>query len=314
MRQITSRNASLIAALAIALCFGLRLVSAADAGAPVLDKQRLESYLRYAEGFTSNVNFVIDDPTPSPFKGYYRVTVHLSTTQTKLDRIYYVSADGQDWFPGAIWNVNDNPFTDTLQHLPANGPSFGPANAKVSLVIFSDFECPYCRAYATTIRENVAQKYPTDVRVIFEDFPLQSIHPWAFAAAEASHCIAAQEPEAFWTFHDWTFQHQQEINPANLREKVLGFAKDQKLDAAAIASCIDTHAMAAEVNQNLKAGQSLQLQQTPSSFVNGREVAGSVEWTTLDNIIQMELKRPASVPAPPAEKCCEVTMPTALKK
>lgn len=287
---------------------------AAEAEPPKLDKPHLEAYLRYAEGFAPAVKFVIDDPTPSPFKGYYRVLVHLSTAQSKLDRVYYVTPDGRDFINGSIWNLNDNPFQDTLQHLPTSGPAFGAANAKVTLVVFSDFECPYCRAFAKTIRDNLPQKYPADVRVVFEDFPIQSIHPWAFAAAEAAHCIAAQKQEAFWTFHDWIFQHQQEVNPGNLRDKAAAFSTEQSLDPGKVLSCLDTHATAAEVNESIKAGEMLQIQQTPTTFANGRQMSGAVEWKTLDDVIQMELNRPSAVPPPSTEKCCATTIPTVFKK
>lgn len=315
MRKSLLRDAVLLCVLAFGVLALLRPILAAEPEPPKLDKARLEAYLRYAEGFTPGVKFVIDDPTPSPFKGYYRVMVHLSTTQSKLDRVYYVTPDGHDLINGTIWNLDANPFLDTLEHLPTNGESFGPQNAKVTLVVFSDFECPYCRAFSRTLRENLPQKYPNDVRVVFKDFPIQSIHPWAFAAAEAGHCIAAQKPEAFWTFHDWIFEHQQEINPGNLRDKVGAFVKQQQLDSDKILSCMDTHAMAAEVNDSVKAGEALQIQQTPTSFANGRELSGAVEWNMLDTIIQMELNRPSVVPPPPNnDKCCQVNMPTLLKK
>jgi protein-disulfide isomerase len=314
MRKSLLRNALLLFSLAIGGAAVFTSARAAESETPKIDKSRIEAYLRYAEGYAPGVKFVIDDPTPSPFKGYYRVMVHLSTAQSKLDRVYYVTADGRDLINGSIWNLNDNPFLDTLEHLPTTGPSFGPANAKVTLVVFSDFECPYCRAFARSVRDNVPQKYPNDVRVIFKDFPIQNIHPWAFPAAEAAHCIAAQKPEAFWTFHDWIFQHQEEINPGNLRDKVGAFAKEQQLDSAKILSCMETHAMAAEVNDSVKAGEALQIQQTPTSFANGRELSGAVEWKTLDGVIQMEINRPSAVPPPPADKCCQATIPTVVKK
>ncbi len=314
MRKCSPGRAAVISSLAIFASALVRAASAAEAEPPKLDKPRLEAYLRYAEGFSPGVKFVIDDPMPSPFKGYYRLVVHLSTAQSKLDRVYYVTPDGPDIISGSLWNLTDNPFLDTLEHLPTNGPSFGPANAKVTLVIFSDFECPYCRSFAKTIRDNLPQKHPNDVRVIFKDFPIQSIHPWAFTAAEAAHCIAAQKPNAFWTFHDWIFQHQQEVNPGNARDKALAFAKDQGIDPAKVQSCLDTHAMAAEVNEGIKAGELLQIQQTPTSFANGRQLSGAVEWKTLDEVIQIELNRPNTVPGPPTEKCCETTIPTVVKK
>ncbi len=289
-------------------------VFAADQPGPKVDKQKLEAYLRYAEAYSPQVSFSIDDPTPSPFKGYYRILVHLSNGPHKVDRVYYVTADGQRFVNGTIWELNESPFLDTLEHLPADGPSFGPENAKVTMVVFSDFECPYCREFAKTIRDNIPKKYPNEVRVIFKDFPIESIHKWAEAAAEASHCVANQKADAFWTFHDWIFEHQQEVNESNLREKVLAFAKDQNLDIAKVSSCMDTHATAGEIKRSLEAGQELQIQQTPTVFVNGRTIGGAVPWDTLDTVIQLELKRPKDVPGPQATKCCEIKMPTVVSK
>lgn len=324
------RNRALAAVAA--LCFSV--VSAAGAPLPKLDKPKLEAYIRYAEAFTPDVQFSIDDPVPSAFPGYSRVVAHLTKGHNRLDRVYYVTADGRHFVNGAIWDLNASPFLDTLQHLPTDGPSFGPPEAKVTIVVFSDFECPYCRELAKTIRDNIPQKFPNDVRVIFQDFPIDSIHPWARAAAEASHCIADQEIPAFWAFHDWIFEHQQEVNQANprdqevnraslrdqevkqanLRDQVLDFAKNHALDRAKLAGCIDSHTDARVVDQSLRAGQALQIEQTPTLFVNGRTVGGAISWDQLKSLIDLELKRPAEVPAPSAEKCCEVRIPRTTKK
>ncbi len=194
---------------------------------PKIDKPKLETYLRYAEGFTAQVKISIDDPTPSPFKGFFRLLVHITAGPHTEDRLYYITADSERLINGSIWQLNEDPFLDTLNHLPTDGPAFGPANARVTIVVFSDFECPYCRELAKTLRQNVPQKYPNDVRVIFEDFPIESIHKWARAASEGARCLADQKTQAFWAFHDWIFEHQQEVNEGNVREKVLAIGKDQ---------------------------------------------------------------------------------------
>ena len=289
-------------------------ISAADDTVPKIDKSKLETYLRYAEGYSPKVKMSIDDPAPSPFKGYFRVLVHLSNGAQQVDRVYYATADGRRLVNGAIWDLSESPFLDTAEHLAFEGPSFGPANAKVRIVIFSDFECPYCREFAQTIRDNVPAKYPNDVRVVFKDFPIQHMHKWAQAAAEASHCVGDQKPEAFWAFHDWMFEHQQEVNESSVREKALAIAKGQNLDLSKVASCIDTHATAETVNRSLQAGQELQIQQTPTCFVNGRMLTGAVPWSALDAVIQLELNRPKDIPGSSSEKCCEVNIPTVIRK
>lgn len=305
------RNAILGAMYAV-LCVPI-LFCASETSTPNIDKQKLEAYVRYAEGYSPEVKISIDDPAPSPFAGYYRVLVHLTAGTHKLDRLYYASQDGQEFINGNVWKLGQSPFLDTLEHLPTNGPSFGPSNAKVTIIVFSDFECPYCRQLAKTLRDNIPQKYPTDVRVVFKDFPIDSIHKWARAASEAAHCLENQTPGAFWTFHDWVFEHQQEVNETNLRDKVLEFAKQQKLDGTQASSCMANHATAQEVSQNQQIGAALQISQTPTIFVNGRSVSGAVPWQTLDSVIKMELNRPKEIAAA-AEKCCEITIPTVSKK
>jgi len=265
-----------------------------SAATPKVDKTKLEAYLRYAEGYARDINLAIDDPAPSTLSGFFRLTVHLSRGANKLDRIYYITADGEHVINGAVWDLEHSPFQETLAHLPTAGFSFGPANAKVTLVVFSDFQCPYCQSLAKTLRENVAQKYPGQVRVVYQDFPLTAIHNWAQNAAEAARCLGAQNPAAFWIFHDWIFEHQKEVTAANLREKTLALVKDQHLDEGKAAACIDTHATAADVQESMKAGRALQVELTPTLFLNGRMSAGALPWDGLNDLIQREVNSPAA--------------------
>jgi len=292
--QYKNQRAASLAGLALLIC----AMGVSAQTAPNVDKSRLEAYLRYAEGFTSHVQIAIDDPTPSPFKGYYRVLVHLTVGADKQDRVYYFSSDPDRLITGNIWQLNRDPFLETLEHLPAGGPSFGPADAKVTIVVFSDFQCPYCRTLAKLLRQNIPQKYPNDVRVVFDDYPIESLHKWARAAAEGARCLAEQNPAAFWAFHDWIFDHQQEVTADNLREKILAIAPQNGVDATKLSTCIDTHSTAQAITDTQKAGRALQITRTPTFFVNGREVTGAVSWDTLDEVIKTELNRPAIVPGP----------------
>jgi protein-disulfide isomerase len=259
---------------------------------PAIDKTKLQAYLRYAEGFMDNVHFVIDDPVPSPIPNFYRLLVHLSTDNgAKLDRVYYLTADGKEILNGTVWDLSKSPFADKLSRIPDTGYAFGPPDAKVKLVVFSDFECPYCREFARTVRQNIPKKYPNDVRVIFEDFPLEAIHPWARMAAEASHCIGDQNVSDFWDYHDWIFDHATEIKPDNVKAKILAWAAEKKLDSAKLESCLDSHAEAALVSESETRGRALGVEQTPTSFSNGRQIPAALSWKDLDTVIQMELKR-----------------------
>ena len=285
-------------ALLIALLGGLSGCAAEFEGAskaPQIDKQRFEAYVRYAEGFSSAVKFVIDNPVVTPLQGYYRVLVHMSMGQTEQDKVYYVTSDGKHVLTGLVWDLEKNPFVETAAQVPTDGPSFGPANAKITLVVFSDFECPYCREFARTLRTDLARNYK-DVRVVFKDFPIESLHPWAKSASEAAHCIGDDNAEMFWSFHDWIFEHQGEIDSKNLREKSLQFSKDHGLNSAKITSCIDGHATSAEIEASTKIGRTLDITKTPTFFLDGRTIPGAIPWAALNTLLQMEEHRPEVVP------------------
>ncbi len=295
-------EARVIQSVRAVFLFGLLVICGLGQAPPAVDKQKIAAYLSYAEGFTPAVKIAVDDPQPTPLAGYFRLVVHLSLGDTKEEKTYFVTADGKHLLGEPIWDLTQSPFVVTAALIPTDGPSFGPASAKITLVVFNDFQCPYCRKFASTLRNELPKKYPQDVRVIFKDFPIASIHPWAPAAAEAAHCIGDGKPDLFWAFHDWIFEHQGEIQPDNLRAKVVEFGKSHGIDEHALGACLDSHAKASEVDASLKEGKVLGIDQTPTFFLNGRKVPGALPWESLDTLIQMELHRPSFIPSASAQK------------
>ncbi len=278
---------------------------------PKIDRAKWETFIRYAEGYVAGVKFQFEDPKPSFIPGFYEVTLHLSSGESHLERQYYVTADGQSIVSGTLWNINHGPFTENLKMLPKEGFSFGPMDAPVNIVLFSDFQCPFCSQLAKTMRQDLIKKYADKVHVTFVDFPLSAIHPWARAAAESARCLGGQNPAAFWAFHDWIFEHQKETTPANLRDETMAIAKQQSLDAAKVGACLDSHATAAQIDKDIQIGRALQVQQTPTFFVNGRTETGALPFDRLTALIDFELNRPKEFAAQDqaAEKCCEVSIP-----
>ena len=263
------------------------------AGKPVFDKSDLAAYIRYAEAFTDSVAVSPDDPVPSPFPGFWKLVVHITAgTEHVADKIYYVNREGTQIINGAIWTVPGSPFTETLSLLPSGIPSSGPADAPINIVMFSDFECPFCRQFAHTVREDLTKSLNGRVRMSFADFPLESKHPWARAAAEASHCVGDGNTAAFWKFHDWIFDHQNEVTGKNLKDMVVAFSGGQGLDISKIAACMDSHATAAEVSASEQVARLLEVRQTPTFFINGRKIEGALPWTNLKSLVDYELRRP----------------------
>jgi protein-disulfide isomerase len=260
----------------------------------LLDKAKLEAYLRRLELWIPQVAVQIDDPKPSAYiKNYSEVVVHLSYNGQGKDEHYLVSTDGSSLIKGEAFDLSRSPFQATLDKIKtANQPSFGgPETAPVSLVVYGDFQCPYCKAEAEIIRKNVAQKFTDKVRVVFKDFPLEAIHPWARAGSIAGRCVYRQDAKKFWDFHDWIYAGQEDVSVENLTEKVTKWAADNGLNAADYRTCVGTKATDAEVSANLQEGRSLGINSTPTSYLNGFKMEGSVQWEVMEKVIEMELNR-----------------------
>ena len=167
----------------------------------------------------------------------------------------------------------------------ATGPSRGPENAPVTIVEFSDFQCPYCgREYPVV--ERLMKEYDGKVRLVFRHFPLE-FHPFAQKAAEAGACAADQGGEKFWKLHDRMFTNQQKLAVDDLK----GYAKELGLDSSRFEKCLDSGEKRALVEADEKAGQEAGVSGTPAFFVNGVFINGAVPYEQFKDAVDRELKR-----------------------
>ena len=256
------------------------------------NKPVFEAYVRHLFVWPQPIQIEIGDPKPSKMlPGFEEVTVHAFQGKASQDEHFFISKDGQKIVRGNVFDAAQNPFKADLDKLKTEfQPSFGTAGAPVVLVEFSDFECSYCREEAKILRSNLLTEYPKQVRLYFMDFPLESVHPWAKAASIAGRCIFRQNPNAFWEYHDWIFEHQSEVTLDNLKSKVLEFAKGKDLDALQLTRCMDTKATEDEVNKTMALGQEVAVGSTPTLYVNGRPLVGATPWTELKRIIDFEIE------------------------
>ena len=163
----------------------------------------------------------------------------------------------------------------------AEGPSKGPAGAPVTIVEFSDFECPFCGRAEATVKE-VMKSYDGKVRLVYRDFPLP-MHPQAQKAAEAAQCAGDQGK--YWDMHEKLFANQQALEAPALK----GYAKDLKLDQAKFDKCLDSGAKAALVEEGRKAGSEAGVNGTPAFFVNGVLISGAQPFDAFKEVIDAEL-------------------------
>jgi protein-disulfide isomerase len=260
-------------------------------GKSALDKATFEQYIRHLFAWGSQIQVTVQDPKPGPLPGFQQVTIVATAGQASQEETFLVSNDGKNIIRGVAYNVDENPFSTELSRINTDGqPSFGDPGAPVNAVIYSDFQCSFCREEAKTIRQSLAPAYPAQVRVYFKDYPLEAIHPWAKRAAIAGRCVFRQKPEAFWEFHDWIFENQPQITVENLKDKVMEFAKSKGLETVQLGGCIDSKATEAEVDRSIAEARALGVNSTPTIFVNGRRLVGQHPWPQLKSLIDHEIE------------------------
>jgi protein-disulfide isomerase len=166
----------------------------------------------------------------------------------------------------------------------AGFPSRGPANAAVTIVEFSDFECPYCGGLYPTLK-NIEKTYQDNLRIVYRQFPLVSIHPHAQKAAEAALC--ANDQGQFWQLHDAMFTDQSNLEVADLKAK----AAKLMLNTATFNACLDSSKYAPVVKNEILEGAKVGVNGTPSLFINGRFLSGDQPYDDIAKIIDDELFR-----------------------
>ena len=166
--------------------------------------------------------------------------------------------------------------------IPIQGaPSKGPAGARITLIEFSDFECPYCSAAALKV-EAILKAYPKDVRLVYKEFPLP-MHPHAKLAAAAA--LAAQAQGKFWPMHDRLFAHHASLSP----ESISGFAAEIGLDMARFRADMQSAPIRQTIDQDVADGDKLIVDSTPTFFINGKKYNGTLELMVLKPILDAEL-------------------------
>ncbi len=165
----------------------------------------------------------------------------------------------------------------------AEGPSKGPADAPVTIVEFSDFQCPYCSRVLSTLAQ-VMERYPEGVRIVYRNFPLRS-HQRAGPAAEASLC--ADEQGKFWSYHDKLFANARALSDEQLK----GYAEELELDVPAFEQCYDERRFAEQVETDVREGHAAGVTGTPAFFVNGVLLSGARPSADFYRAIDAELER-----------------------
>jgi protein-disulfide isomerase len=290
----------------IVLCLGC----AAQANSPEVN-QRIERQVRVylSDRISPTVNIAIGPRTPNPdFPGYDNVAVTLSQGERKQNIEFLVSKDGTKLARVIKFDLTRDPYAETMKKIDLDGrPIRGNKDAKVTIVNFDDFECPFCARMHTQLMQDVLKAYGDRVRIIYKDFPLAEIHPWAIHAAIDANCLASQSQDAYWQFADYAHANQKQITgsdqkPPFIRQFVTldNSAKEigqrLNLQMAPLEACIKAQSPGS-VAASMKEGTTLGLSATPTIFVNGEKVDGAVPLPELQAMINRAL-RDAGQPLP----------------
>ena len=268
--------------------------SVASAATP---QKKVEAFLRYNFALGPDVEVVVGAPTEMGSSGLLELPIEVKSPEGSDQLKMYLTKDGHYLMRGELTDLTTDPLAEAVAKIQtANAPVLGDPKAPITIIEFSDFECPVCRGLHDALR-GLLPKYP-QVKVIFKDFPLDTIHPWARTAALAGRCAYHQDPKAFWKIYDLIYDNQDLISASTAWDKMLDFAARSGLNADAFKSCMTSPQAAAELDASFANGQLLEVRSTPTIFVDGRRLS-TADPHALEQYINFDLAQLKSTKTPP---------------
>jgi protein-disulfide isomerase len=282
----------IIPVLLAAMALGQATKPAASAAAPAAksalpSEATIDSFLKHTFSYEPNLEWKILTIQPSEVPNVAFVVVGLKGPETQQQMMkFYVMPDEKWAIVGDVVPFGADPFAPARQELAkARGPARGPANSEITIVEFSDLECPSCKAAQPTV-ERLLTDMP-NARFIFQNFPLTDLHPWAFKAATYADCVAQQSNDAFWKFVSSTYESQEQVTAENADQKLTALAQQAGVNGDQAAKCAALPATAARVRESQALGNAVNITGTPTLFVNGRKVqnVGGIPYEILKNLV-----------------------------
>jgi protein-disulfide isomerase len=211
----------------------------------------------------------------SGFPNFLTTTLTFENGKQKQTQDFYITKDNRTLVLGSVYNLGLDLRREALRTIvTTNQPTQGPAHAPVTVVEYADLECPSCGRLHEFLEKELIPKYGNKVRVIFKEFPLVQIHDWALTAAIANECVYEIKPEAFAPYRSLIYQNQSSTNAANVRDALLDYADQVGVGRVRLAGCLDSKASLPRVDEGSREAKRLEIQSTPTCFINGRMLVG----------------------------------------
>jgi protein-disulfide isomerase len=280
--------------------------------------QRIERQIRSYYDLPDSVKITLSAPHASDFPNYDGYTVTLEGDGNKKIFDFLLSKDQKTLIRMTKMDMSKDPYAENMKKIDVKGrPVRGNPNAKVVIVNFDDFECPFCSRAHQTLFPELLKEYGDRIAFIYKDFPLSEIHPWAIHAAVDANCLGALNNDAYWDFADYIHSNQQVVNSekghdnqfAALDRITLTEGAKFKVDTTKLQTCIKAQKEDA-VTASVKEGEALGVDGTPTMFVNGRSVNGARSAEEFRAVFDSALQQagvaapahPAAAPSPPGQK------------
>ena len=275
---------------------------------------RVQREVRAFFNIPPDVDITVGTPTASEFPNYELVPVTM-TREGKVQKAEFLLAnDGKTLVRFTKIDLTKNTYTETMNKITTNGrPVRGNADAKVTVVNFDDFECPFCARMHSTLMTEIYPDYKDKIKIVYKDFPLDQIHPWAKHAANDANCLAAQSNPAYWQLADYLHANQRQISGSQqnvqdaftkLDQATLDFGKKNGVDTEKLQACMK-NPPDATVKASMAEGDKLNISATPTLFINGERVEGAIDAKDLRIALNRQLKdagvEPPPMPPAPAK-------------
>jgi protein-disulfide isomerase len=260
--------------LAVVLLVGAAVF--AQDKAPVLpSEETVNAFLQQTFGYDPTVTWKIASIKPAVAEGLAEVVVTLSNSQGQSVTTLYVTPDGKHALTGEIMPFGAKPYAPAKEALlkSINGPARGPEKSTVTIVEFSDLQCPHCKDAQPVIDKLLAEE--PNARFVFQNYPLP-MHNWAAKAAYYADCVGRSSNEAFWKFIQGTFDQQSNLTESNADEKLTAIADASGVKGADVAACSAKPDTKSRVEKSVALGQAVGVTGTPTVYVNGRRIGNVV--------------------------------------
>jgi protein-disulfide isomerase len=281
---------ALLVLILIVICLGCSAQSPSSSptavipAAPTDISRVVERQVRAHYSLPPDVKVVLGPLRSSEFANYDALTVTFSSPSKKQEFEFLLSHDHKTLVRMTKLDLTSDPYADIIKKIDVSGrPTRGNKDAKVTVVNYDDFECPFCSRMHATLFPGLLKEYGDRVLFIYKDYPIEEIHPWALHAAVNANCLGTQNPDAYWDYADYLHGNQHTISGekgpdsqnAELDRLATLQAQKHNLDVRKLQACLKAQDEKV-VRASLREGEALGVDATPTMFVNGQKLDGAV--------------------------------------